>query len=664
MKKLHAISLQNVTIDDPFWEPRTRRNREVSIPAIYQLCQETGRLDMLHKGWKPAPGQEAHFFWDSDVAKWLEAASYSLATHPDPALERQIDEVIELFAAIQQPDGYLNSYFTNITPEYRWKNLSFYHELYCAGHLIEAAVAHFQTTGKQTLLKIVQRYADHIYELFGPDKRLGIPGHQEIELALVKLFRVTGEQRYLELSQLFLDRRGNTTVFRDEGQDLPPGVAPWYRQFYGAALPQTHQSLSEPRVSPWFQQFCEEGEQFTTAYCQDHLPVRQQTKAVGHAVRAMYMYSAMADVVYETGESDLLDASKRLWENVCEQQMYITGGIGPSRFRKGDTEDFEGFTGDYDLPNLTAYAETCASIGMVFWNHRLFHLEPHRRYMDILERELYNGAICGVSMDGTHFFYENPLQSIGSHHRQTWYFVSCCPPNLARLLASLGQYVYSQAGTEVFVNLYIQSDVRLQFDEQQVELRQTTRYPWEETVQLSVRTEQPATFALNLRMPEWCRRAEMTINGETFEMANALQENGYIRIEREWQAGDQVTLTLAMPVEQIEAHPAVLDDIGCVALQRGPVVYCLEQCDHEAPLHQIVLPRDAQFTTSFEPDLLQGVTVLNTTGLAAEEKESIPQLYRQDPSLSYKPCLITAIPYYAWDNRQPGAMRVWIRSRD
>lgn len=662
MPRLQPIPLNCVTIHDNFWEPRIRRNRDVSIPAIYQLCQDTGRLAMLHKGWQPAPGQEAHFFWDSDVAKWLEAASYSLATHPDPALEQRVDEVIALFEALQQPDGYVNSYFINIAPEYRWKNLSFYHELYCAGHLIEAGVAHFQATGKQTLLNVVRRYADHIYDVFGPGKRVGLCGHQEIELALVKLFRVTGDRRYLELSQLFLDRRGTTTVFKDEGQDLPPRVEPWYRQFYRAALPHTHQTLSEPRETPWDRQLYGEGDQFTTEYCQDHLPVRQQTKAVGHAVRAMYMYSAMADVVYETGEQELLAASRRLWENVCERQMYITGGIGPSRFRKGDTEDFEGFTGDYDLPNLTAYAETCASIGMVFWNHRLFHIEPHRRYMDILERELYNGAICGVALDGTHFFYENPLQSKGDHHRQTWYAVACCPPNLARLLASLGQYIYSQADREVFVNLYIQSDVRLDIGGQAVVLHQQTNYPWEETVQVTIQTDQPTRFALHLRWPEWCRRAEVKVNGNALAVAGTTGANGYMRLEREWQAGDQIMLTLAMPVEQIESHPAVLDNIGCVALQRGPVVYCLEQCDHTVPLHQILLPREAQFVTHFDPDLLHGVTVLQATGLAAQEREPSELLYRHDPSLTYQPCQITAIPYYAWDNRQPGAMRVWIRS--
>jgi DUF1680 family protein len=629
--KLQPIPISQVTIHDTFWEPQIRRNREVSIPAIYQLCQDTNRIAMLQRDWKPGPGQEAHFFWDSDVAKWIEAASYSLTTHPDPVLEQRVDEVIDLFAAIQQEDGYLNSYFINIAPEYRWTNFSFFHELYCAGHLIEAGVAHFQATRKRKLLDVVCLYADHIDSRFRVRKQPGFPGHQEIELALVKLYRVTGEERYLTLSQYFLDQRGNTNLFRAEGQRLPPHVAEWYRKLFG------------------------EGDKFSTAYSQDHLSIRQQTKAVGHAVRAMYMYSAMANVAYETGEQALLDALKRLWENVCYQQMYITGGIGPSRYN-------EGFTEDYDLPNLTAYAETCAAIGMIFWNYRMFHLEPHRRYMDILERVLYNGAICGVSLDGKLFFYENPLQSKGNHHRQTWFSVSCCPPNLARLLASLGQYIYSHAEREVFVNLYIQSEARLQIGEQQVVLQQITKYPWEEIVQLTVQTEQTTRLTLNLRIPEWCRRAEVSVNGASFDVANATTNNGYGCIDREWNPGDQVTLTLAMPVEQIEAHPAVQDDIGCVALQRGPVVYCLEQCDHLYPLHQIVLPRDATFTARFEPDLLHGVVVLTTEGLTVDDKEPRSLLYRQDASLTYKPCQITAIPYYAWDNRQPGAMRVWIRA--
>lgn len=630
--KLHAVPLNKVTITDNFWAPRIRRNREVSIPGIYHLCQDTGRIDMLRPEWKPAKGQEPHIFWDSDVAKWIEAASYSLTTHPDPELEHQIDKVVDLFTAIQEDDGYLNSYFINIAPDLRWTNFSFHHELYCAGHLMEAGVAYFQATGKRKLLNAVCRYADHIDERFRGREQQGLPGHQEIELALVKLFRVTSEDRYLKLSQFFLDQRGNTTLFKDEGNRLPPTIAAeWHRMLLGI------------------------GEQFSSAYCQDHRPIREQTKAVGHAVRAMYMYSAMTDVAYETGEQALIDALKQLWENVCYQRMYVTGGIGPSR-------DNEGFTEDYDLPNLTAYAETCAAIGMVFWNHRMLHLEPHRKYADIMERALYNGGICGVSLDGHHFFYENPLQSQGDHHRQEWFHVSCCPPNLARLLASLGQYIYSEADNEVFVHLYIQSEARLQIGDQQVILTQTTEYPWNETVRLTLQAEHVTRFALNLRIPGWCRHTEVSVNGTPLDVSDAMTDHGYVCIDREWEPGDELTLTLSMPVEQIESHPAVQENIGCVALQRGPIVYCTEQCDHSYPLHQIILPRDTKFTAHFEQDLLGGVVVITGEGLVVDDKEKTQRLYRQDESLSYKPCSIKAVPYYAWDNRQPGAMRVWIRA--
>jgi DUF1680 family protein len=626
------VPLDKVTITDSFWAPRLRRNREVSIPAIYQLCQDTGRIDMLRSDWQPAKGQKPHLFWDSDIAKWIEAASYSLTTHPDPELEQKIDDVIDLFVAIQADDGYLNSYFINIAPDLRWTNFSFHHELYCAGHLMEAGVAYFQATGKRKLLDVVCRYADHIDERFRGRKQQGLPGHQEIELALVKLFRVTSEDRYLKLSQFFLDQRGNTTLFKDEGNRLPPTIAAeWHRMLLGI------------------------GEQFSSAYCQDHRPIREQTKAVGHAVRAMYMYSAMTDVAYETGEQALIDALKQLWENVCYQRMYVTGGIGSSR-------DNEGFTEDYDLPNLTAYAETCAAIGMVFWNHRMLHLEPHRRYADILELALYNGVICGVSLDGNHFFYENPLQSSGDYHRQEWFHISCCPPNLARLLASLGHYIYSRSENDVFVHLYIQSEARLQVEDQQVILRQTTEYPWDESVQVQLQTDKMLRFALNLRIPQWCRRAELSVNGEPLDVPSDTPDNGYVRIDREWQSEDEVTLTLSMPVEQIETHPAVQDNIGCVALQRGPLVYCVEQCDHPYPLHQIMLPGDATLTSHFEQDLLGGITVISGKGLVIEDKAHTPLLYRQDPFLTYKPCPIKAIPYYAWDNRQSGAMRVWIRS--
>jgi hypothetical protein len=385
------------------------------------------------------------------------------------------------------------------------------------------------------------------------------------------------------------------------------------------------------------------------AYCQAHRPVREQDEVVGHAVRAMYLYSAMADLAGETGDPALLDACKRLWEHLCAKNLYVTGGVGPSRHN-------EGFTSDYDLPNETAYAETCAAVGLVFWSHRLLQLECNGRYADGMERALYNGVLSGVSLDGERFFYENPLASVGNRHRQPWFGCACCPPNVARLLASLGQYIYAQGSDEAVVHLYVPGSGRLAVAGQTVVLRQETRYPWEGAVAISLEVERPATFGLRLRIPGWCRAARVAVNETPVEIA---PERGYVRLEREWQSGDRVTLDLALPVERVYAHPDVRQDVGCVALQRGPLVYCLEQADHAVPLHRILLPRGAELTAQFAPDVLGGVVVVHGEGLVADAAGWAGTLYRaQPPTLS--PCQLTAVPYYAWDNRQPGGMRVWL----
>jgi DUF1680 family protein len=631
MTNLHArrarrtyipASFTAVSIEDEFWAPRIRVNRECTIPAEYRQCEETGRINALRLDWKPGQQPVPHIFWDSDIAKWIEAASYSLATHPDPALEAQLDEVIALLASAQQPDGYLNTHFTVVEPEKRWTNLRDWHELYCAGHLIEAAVAHFQATGKRTLLDVLCRYADYIETVFGvePGKKRGYCGHEEIELALVKLYRATGESRYLRLSQYFVDERGRQPHYFDI-EARARGEAP---KDYWA---KTH------------------------AYTQSHLPVREQREVVGHAVRAMYLYSAMADLAGETGDDSLLKAGEHLWNHLCAKRMYITGGIGPSSHN-------EGFTADYDLPNETGYAETCAAVGLVFWNHRLLQLDCDGRYADVMERALYNGMLSGVSLDGERFFYENPLASLGNHHRQPWFDCACCPPNLARLLASLGQYIYAQSETDAVVHLYIQGSGRLEVGGQGVTLRQETRYPWDGTVTIRLDMARPATFGLKLRIPGWCRTAHLRVNGQTVDMAGKM-ERGYVRLERAWNPGDQVVLDLAMPIERIHAHPDVRQDVGCVALQRGPIIYCLEQVDQVAPVNRIVLPQTANLSSRFDPDLLDGVMMIKSTALASDVTDWQGTLYcAQEPNLI--PCTLTAIPYYAWDNRQPGQMRVWI----
>ena len=619
------VPFTHVTIDDIFWNRRLKVNREKTIPFEYLQCKDTGRIDAFKLEWQPGQVPVPHIFWDSDVAKWIEAAAYSLATHPDPELDALLDEVIAMIAKMQMPDGYLNSHYIAVEPQNRWTNLRDNHELYCAGHLIEAAVAHYQATGKRTLLDVVRRYADHIASTFGtePGKKRGYCGHEEIELALVKLYHATGEQRYLDLSRYFVDERGRQPHYYDQ-EAIARGEDP-------AAF--------------WAK---------TYEYNQSHLPVREQDKVVGHAVRAMYLYSAMADLAAETGDAGLLAACERLWKHLTTKNMYITGGIGPSRKN-------EGLTHDYDLPNQTAYAETCAAVGLVFWSHRMLQIACDGQYADVMERALYNGAISGVSLDGQKFFYENPLASDGSHHRQAWFGCACCPPNLARLLASLGQYIYAQNDHDAVIHLYVQSSGELKAGEHTVKLRQETRYPWDGHVSIHVDPEQPAQFGLRLRIPGWCKNANVQINDEPVETTGKI-ERGYLRLERRWQPGDRVSLDLAMPVEHMHAHPDVEADAGCVALQRGPLVYCLEAVDNIVPLHRIFLPDQAELSGTFNPDLLDGVTVISGNALNAGTEDWGDTLYRAEKP-EMQSCTITAIPYYAWDNRAPGAMRVWIHEQ-
>src|SRR5262245_4541741 len=594
----------DVTIDDAFWAPRQRVSRERTIPHIYRQCQQTGRIDAFRPDWVPGPGIEpfrrpaggaSHvMFWDSDIAKWLEAASYSLRTHPDPALDALLDEVIALIAQAQHPDGYLNTWFTTVDPQMRWKNLRDWHELYDAGHLIEAAVAHYQATGKRTLLDVLCRYVDHIDRTFGaePGKRRGYCGHPEIELALVKLARATGERRYLELSRYFVDERGRQPHYFDQ---------------------ETRERGEDPAVF-WARGY---------EYNQSHMPVREQPEVVGHAVRAVYLYSAMADLAGEYGDASLLAACRRLWQHLTTKRMYVMGGIGTSKSN-------EGFTGDYDLPNESAYAETCAAIGLVFWAHRMLQLELDRRYSDIAELALYNAVISGVALDGETFFYDNPLASTGAHHRTPWFSCPCCPPNLARLLASLGSYIYSQSATDAVVHFYIQSAGQLQIGGQPITLRQETRYPWDGAVALQVELERPAQFGLRLRIPGWCAAPRVSVNGTPVDLAANI-EGGYLRIERTWQSGDQVALDLPMPVERLYAHPAVAADVGRVALRRGPLIYCLEQVDHEVPLSRIALPEEAELAAQFEPELLGGVVAIDGSAEALDDAGWDGTLYRTTP---------------------------------
>ena len=627
--KYKPVSFERVQIEDTFWAPRIKANRDHTIPVIYRHCKETGRIDALKLNWKPQNGPKPHVFWDSDVAKWLESASYSLTTHPDLQLSKLVDEVVDIIVSAQQSDGYINSYFTVVEPQKRWTDLRDSHELYCAGHLIEAAIAHYRATGSRKLLDAVCKYADYIDKVFGtkPGQKRGYPGHPEIELALIKLYRTTGNYKYLKLAYYFVKERGRRPNYFDQEQINRNGTPSYFEQY-----------------------FQEPGRHYTHEYNQSHKPVLKQDRVVGHAVRAMYLYSAMTDLAIEWGDNSLLKTCQRLWNHLNEKLLYLTGGIGSS-------DRNEGFTSDYDLPNETAYCETCASIGLVFWNHRLLHADYSGQYADMMERALYNRVASSVSLDGRRFFYDSPMVSLGEYHRKDWFDVSCCPANVSRLLASLGEYIYSESQTDVMVHLYIQSKVKLHLGGQNVVFYQKTDYPWDGHISIKVDPEKKALFGINVRIPGWCRKAALYINSKNVPVKN---NRGYVRLNREWKAGDTIELDLDMPVELVYVHPQIKYNRNRVAIQRGPIVYCLEETDNYKDLDALLLPQNAELESVCQSNLLGGVTTIKGSAQMLDISSFKSQLY-QNSSVIKKPVKIKAIPYCTWDNRDPGEMIIWIR---
>ncbi|RVA87555.1 beta-L-arabinofuranosidase domain-containing protein, partial [Mesorhizobium sp. M7A.F.Ca.CA.004.02.1.1] len=518
-------------------------------------------------------------FWDSDLGKTIETAAYSLYRRKNPELEKKIDAVIDMYGKLQQEDGYLSSWYQRIQPGKRWTNLRDCHELYCAGHLIEGAVAYYQATGKRKLLDIMCRYADHIASVLGPEpgKKKGYCGHEEIELALVKLARVTGERKYMELAKYFIDQRGQQPHYFDE-EARARGADPKAYHFK------------------------------TYEYSQSHIPVREQDKVVGHAVRAMYLYSGMADIATEYGDDTLRSALDLLWDDLTTKSLYITGGLGPSAHN-------EGFTSDYDLPNESAYAETCAAVGLVFWASRMLGMGPNARYADMMERALYNGSISGLSLDGSLFFYENPLESRGKHNRWKWHRCPCCPPNIGRMVASIGSYFYSLADDALAIHLYGDSTARFDISGVPVGVTQTSRYPWDGAVEIVLEPQAPVEFTLHLRIPAWSASAQLKVNGEAIKLAE-ITSDGYAAIKRTWKKGDNIRLDLEMPIERLYANPQVRQDAGRVALSRGPLIYCVEASDNDSQPHRLTLPRTATIEAQHRPELLGGVVTLSTAALA------------------------------------------------
>jgi DUF1680 family protein len=613
---LMAVPFTDVRLTDEFWAPRIETNRRTTVRYCFDKCDETGRLSNFAKAGGLIEGEfEGIYFNDSDVYKVIEGAAYVLAAHEDPELDAFLDELIETIAAAQEDDGYLNTYYTLVAPDKKWTHLAQMHELYCAGHLFEAAVAHYQATGKKTLLDVATRFADLIDSIFGPNKRHDVPGHEEIEIGLVKLYRATGEERYLNLAKFFIDERGRSE----------------HRELYGP-------------------------------YCQDHVPVVDQDTPVGHAVRAMYLYCGMADVAALLNVEPYIAALDRIWNDQTEHKLYITGGVGARHAG-------EAFGDRFELPNDTAYCETCAAIGNALWNHRMNLLHGNGKYADVLERVIYNGFLSGVSLSGDRFFYVNPLASHGNQHRSEWFNCSCCPVNVVRFIPSIPGYIYAFDNTSnVYVNLYIGSESTIHMPDRNVQISQQTKYPWDGRVELVIDPEKDnETFEVCVRVPGWVagsplpgglysysdsqvQPCEINVNDQ---YTNAKFIDGYARINRAWRKGDVITLNWPMPARLVETRSEVKANVGRSALLRGPIVYCVESVDVGGPARHFYLPDNPAFKITHEPELLGGVTTISAQGRMQVEINDRGKT--EDRELPFK-----AIPYYAWDHRESGDMAVWL----
>ncbi|QXD00716.1 glycoside hydrolase family 127 protein [Klebsiella sp. PL-2018] len=647
------VDLHKLKINDPFLGQYQQLVRDVVIPyqwdALNDRIEEADPSHAIENFRIAAGRQEGEFygmvFQDSDVAKWLEAVAWSLCQKPDAGLEKTADEVIELVAAAQCEDGYLNTYFTVKAPEERWTNLAECHELYCAGHMIEAGVAFFQATGKRRLLDVVCRLADHIDSVFGPgDNQLhGYPGHPEIELALMRLYDVTQEPRYIALVKYFVEARGTQPHFYDIEYEKRGKTSYW--NTYGPAW----MVMDKP-------------------YSQAHQPISEQPVAIGHAVRFVYLMTGVAHLARLSQDEGKRRDCLRLWKNMARRQLYITGGIGSQ-------SSGEAFSSDYDLPNDTVYAESCASIGLMMFARRMLEMEADSQYADVMERALYNTVLGGMALDGKHFFYVNPLEvhpkSSKFNHiydhvkpvRQRWFGCACCPPNIARVLTSLGHYIYTPHGDVLYINLYVGNSVEIPVGNEALRLRISGNYPWQEQVKIVIDSSSPVNHTLALRLPDWCDKPQVTLNG-----APVTQDvrKGYLHISHLWQEGDTLQLTLPMPVRRIYGNPLVRHQAGQVAVQRGPLVYCLEQADNGEQLHNLQLPRDARFSTVEGKGIFARKILLQAPGYkqTAEDAENQALWHYDRAPSSRQPQVLTFIPWFSWANRGEGEMRIWVNEAE
>lgn len=599
LKKVNQVDFSHISIKDNFWSPRLEKHLSATLPVcIDQIENKTGRIQNFERAAKGRGEHSGIFFDDSDVYKAMEGMAYALANVRDAKLEAKLDEWIDKIAACQQPDGYINTFYTLTGLQNRWTDMD-KHEMYCAGHMIEAGVAYYQATGKRKLMDVGIRMAEHCMSLFDVGKGHWVPGHEEIELALVKLSLATGEKRFLNFAHHLLEQRGHG--YGSTGKPL----------------------MGRPAGGAYVHG------QWNPSYYQDEMPVRNLSVINGHAVRAMYLFTGMADVAALKHDTAYVSALHRLWDNVVGAKMYVTGGIGSSRQN-------EGFTADFDLPNKEAYCETCASVGMVFWNQRMNQLTGDAKYADIMERSLYNGTLAGISLQGDKFFYVNPLESDGKHHRQEWYGCACCPSQISRFLPSIGNYIYGTSPDALYINLYLGNEADISLNGNGIKVSQTTEYPWKGKVEILVEAGQPISQKLKMRIPGWCRQYTIKVDGKKVQ---PILDKGYAVVEPNGKRQTTVVLEMEMPVEQVAADPRVKQNVGKRAVQRGPLVYCMEETDNKQTYDSALLCKDTKYTVKFNKELLGGVMSVTAKG--------------QNGSLQL-------IPYYAWDNREAGKMKVWL----
>lgn len=646
--KLSYVPFYKVQINDDFWSKRQKINRDVSIHLQHEKLEQDHHIDNFRVAGGVKKGvQIGEFYYDSDLYKWLEATSYILHTHSDPDLELKANEIVDLINKSQIEDGYVNTFYSTRFLQERFTNLYIMHELYCAGHLIQAAVAHNIATGKETLLNVAIKFADLLVKTFLGGKRKGVPGHEEIELALIELYRLTNKSNYLELAKEFINRRGKISNFKTyvlnqylNMRYITKLAKKKNLEFEKEVEGKNISSMQKSEVAEFVSGFTIKDfikfirENLNGNFIQSNRPVRDISEPVGHAVRAMYLYCGMADLYSETGEEALLKSLRRIWLKMDKARMYITGGIGSER-------STEGFGKDFALGNRDSYSETCAAIGNVMWNWRMIQITGNCKYAELVEKLLYNAMLVGQSIDGTKYTYNNPLISHGKDERKEWFLCACCPPNVARIISSLGQYIYSTSEKGIWVHQYIGNTTNFNFQSNLIKISQKSQFPWKGKVEIHLNLSKNQKFSIFLRIPNWSIAAELTVNG--IKHSDGLSKGKYVEILRNWLDNDIILLTFKMKANLIKSDPRIKDNRGRAAISYGPLIFCLEQKDNKKlDIFKNIIPRNQEFIVKYKPELLGGINII--TG-----KNSNNEIF-------------TAIPYFAWSNRGPDKMQIWHKS--